>query len=218
LRQKTLAIRRKASSGSALALLLFDEETTQAAIKLSWPEIESEAQAAALFANIQRRVLAQPRVSLGATFPAVAATFITNDWFAAQLQVRRLLPRIARYEALEEEARAQLRGYMNEGLVQEGEVTLQVGASGLAIRLQADSIMGAASRGLMPFLVPNGWPVSRLGQCRLKDCARYFLRPGLQRGRRAVFCRPEHGYITHTREFDERQRELRSRRSAARKK
>ena len=198
--QKTLQPRREKSAGIAVTALLFDEDTTRAAINLGAVDVRTEEQAAQLFSKVRRKVLGQSRAAL-----AGDATFRTWDWSVAQNQVRRLLPGIAKFDGMRQQDRVDLFDALNEGLVLDGQVTLQVTKHGLAFRLQSDSILGAASRGLMPFLVPNGWPANRLGQCRAKGCGRYFLRPDGQRGRKAVFCSPGHATKTHVREHRERQ-------------
>lgn len=186
-----------------MTVLLFDEEVTKAAIDLAADDVTTEEAAAELFANLRHRVLEQPGIRIGRAQMA-RPTFITNDWWVAQQQVRRLLPKIEKFDTLTVSQRAELLSAVNEGLILEGQVTPQATKQGVAIRIQSGSMVGAVSLGLLPFVVPNGWPTIRIGKCRLKECGKYFLRPDGQRGRKRVFCEPKHAGITHVREFRER--------------
>jgi hypothetical protein len=185
--------------------LLFDEELTSAAIALASDDLTTEAQAAALFSTW--RAINQPAFRVDGNILMPAGTFSATDWYVAQQQVRRLLPRIAAFDTLARSARDALYAAINEGLILDGHVTLQASRDGLGLRLQKATILGAISFGLLPFVVPEGWPASRLGQCRLEKCGRYFLRRDGQRGRKQVFCKPPRtcASVTHVREYRERE-------------
>jgi hypothetical protein len=196
--------------------LLFDEVLTTAAIALASYEPvteegkkltveEAEAGAAALFSSW--RAINQPAFKVGGDTIMPAGTFSATHWYTAHLQVRKLLPQIAKLDTLTKPARDDLFHALNQGLILDGQVTLQASRDGLGLRLQNATILGAISFGLLPFVVPEGWPASRLGQCRLETCGRYFLRRDGQRGRKQVFCKPPRtcASVTHVREFRERE-------------
>jgi len=184
------------ATGMSMHSLLFDEGLTSAAIALASYEPareegknftpdEAQAGAAALFSNWC--AINQPAFKVGGDTIMPAGTFSAKDWYVAQLQVRKLLPLIAAFDTLTRLARDALYAAINEGLILDGQVTLQASRDGLGLRLQNATILGAVSFGLLPFVVPEGWPASRLGQCRL--CGRYFLRRDGQPGRIQVFCK-----------------------------
>jgi hypothetical protein len=196
------------ATGMSMHGLLFDEVLTTATIALAGEEVTTQEQAGALFSGW--RAINQPAFKVGGDTIMPAGAFSASNWSVAQLQVRRLLPLIARFDsALTRAARDELFHAVNEGLILDGQVTLQATPKGVGLRLQNATILGAISFGLLPFVVPEGWPASRLGQCRLETCGRYFLRRDGQPGRIQVFCKPPRtcAAVTHVREYRKRERD-----------
>ncbi len=246
---KTLHNRRKAAAGSGVVALLFDEDTTRAAIELANMEDEdinydtekvrasleaadwdmARALAAAdpetaraLAASLRDRTRAEtifsfvkskiestrfPLPNLPRSDPGMEGTLFTADWAAGREIAQKWLPKIAKLESMSVAARRAFIYQVNSYLSLIAQFHLQLTTNGLAMILPQDSIFGATVRGLLPFLLPNGWPSSRLGQCSLKGCGRYFLRPEARRGRVPMYCGPEHGNSAHVRAFRDRQKQ-----------
>lgn len=183
---------------------------TAAAIALAAEDVTTQEQAEALFSDWSalnqpafKIDIRQPDGTVRASTLMPAGTFDASRWDIAQLQVRELLPQIAALDPRDRRARAALCHSINQGLVLDGHVTLLATPEGVGLRLQHTPILGAISFGLLPFVVPEGWHASRLGQCRRPDCGRYFLRRSGHGGRIQVFCKPPRtcATVTHVREF-----------------
>jgi hypothetical protein len=205
LAKKALQNRRRSTAGRSMAALVYSEELSKSTIELASDAVTTEEQATALFADFIRRVRAQPGIKVGRDEFA-KSKFDTFDWPLAQQQVRRLLPQIADYATLSISQKARLMSEVNEGLILEGEVTPLATLDGLAVHVRNGSMVGAASLGLLPLVLPDGWAY-RLGKCRLEDCGKYFLRDAGKRGRQGSFCTSKHAVLMHVRAFRERNKE-----------
>lgn len=246
---KTLHNRRKQIAGSGVVALLFDEDTTRAAIELAnmedgaidydeevvraaleaadWdmaralatadPETardltasrRDDDRAEAIFSVVKRKIESTrfPLPNMPRSEPGMEGMLFTKDWGAGRKRARKWLPKILKLESISVGARRAFQYEMNSYLSEIASIHLQLTSNGLAVIVPWDSIFGATVRGLLPFLLPNGWPSSRLGRCALKSCGRYFFRPEARRGRVAMYCEPAHGNSAHVRAFRDRQKQ-----------
>lgn len=180
---------------------LFDEKLSAAVLVLAGPDIATEADAETLF----RRELngGKPFSQLTMASPLSGQTFATHDWDDAQDWLRKWLPRILEAPRLAESGAAALARELNEALALSNVGTLRLGRRLGEFELTLDSghesFLGAAMRGVLPFLLPYGWQ-RRLGRCELKGCARWFLRK-YQTGPRQQYCSEEHAQNARARRY-----------------
>jgi hypothetical protein len=179
-----------------LSLPIFDEDLVRAALALTRAGVTTETQAKEIFQKVAR--------SRGAS----VSTLATYDWDLGQEWVQKTLPQVARFTTLTVTGRQRLLTDLNERLVAlTDRCDLQVGQEGIEIRSdEFDSIGAACTRALIPFVVPNGWPPSRLGRCQNRRCGIWFLRPSGQRGSVPLYCSARHANSERVMSFRDRRR------------
>lgn len=178
--------------------MLFDERLTVAALKLADSAVQTEKQAAAIFASISAEHVSSRKASSFPIPTELVATFASYDWQMGQQRLQAWLPKIAQLERMTPRQRAKLVNEVDEALWVFGECRIGLGPQGLIIRAESDTIAQAAIRGVLPFLVPNGFPISRLGKCQLETCGRWFLRPH-RAGTVSLYCTPKHSNLARVR-------------------
>lgn len=119
-------------------------------------------------------------------------TFATSDWYAAGVFAQRFLPQVARFERISTIEKNLLLDEFNENLRSLEGMRIQVTRTGLTAVVMHDSVLAVAVRGLLPFLLPDGWPSTRLGICQFEKCSDWFLRPHFQRGSVPQYCSRAH--------------------------
>lgn len=179
---------------------LFDEGTIEAVLKLaSSSDIRTEEQAAELFAHLWAG--RKPW-----SFETDSPTFDTSDWKAGQAFLQRWLPRIAGAHTLRESSAAALARDLSLEISSIGAGEPRVSRGGgsyiLTVYKRDDSIYAASARAVLVFLPDYGW-TSRLGECELKECDRWFLRED-KPGTPKQYCGPNHAWLARARRRKER--------------
>lgn len=169
-----------------------DEPLVEAALKLTSPQVSTEAAAAEVFADIAK---------------AATPPFTTGDWDQAQSLLQQWLPKISTLSALPPSTRARLYADINLRLA--GGIfappRVRLGARGLVLVADdTESIASACLRAVLLFFTADGISPRRLAVCQLESCGQWFLRPRAKRGSVPLYCSPKHANVAHQRAYRQR--------------
>jgi hypothetical protein len=178
---------------------LFDPRMTAAAVALADTAITCEREAAELFAHaaVGRHVLAAHE---SPSLEGDRLEFSTYDWEHGQTLMRKWLPRISRLDTMAASATSALLGELRSALTFMGTVEIDVRARDLHLLVRQDSIGFCAVRGVLPFFLEFGWPPSRIFQCQLATCGKWFLRK-VKAGPQEMYCCSQHQNLAKQRRF-----------------
>jgi hypothetical protein len=192
---------------------VFDVARLEAALRLTVPTIDSEEAARRALQGATRGRKGQVLVlqSSGSSGPRQLRvdipSFMTADWQIARNWLMKWLPHIRSYDGSSPERRREIRDEINAAVAAAGGLEVFVGPEGFEFASQdLTTTFNVAVMAVIPFLVPEGWETSRLGQCRYRNCQRWFFRPPPRRGSVAEYCSPSHASTERVMRFRDKSR------------
>jgi hypothetical protein len=151
-----------------------NERLLEAVLRLTPSAVQTDVEAAS--------AIGVDRVGLGDMW----VWMLADDWLPARQLLNGWLRRLV---GSGKTAKSNRKGVLAEinGVLFAHPINARVGESGLELDIPR-TVTAACAVALLPFLLPGGWPTTRLGQCRYRQCGRWFLRPPPQRGTVAEYC------------------------------
>jgi hypothetical protein len=179
--------RRKVRSRAVPKLPLFDEVLINAALELADGAVTSADDVRRALTPLLETIVSRDRNKIRG--PEFTITLL--HWKTALRWIRRLLPRVRGYGSASPAEKQDVRAAVNAELrLWLFDTPFQAGPDGMELDLVNGlwSVWLICSLAMFAFVVPEGLNPNRLGQCRYRNCGKWFLRPPAKRGCVAEYC------------------------------
>jgi hypothetical protein len=188
-------LHRQRGDASHVSLALFDETLIQAALELASEHVTSEEAVQAAMEPLRRKITSERTDELR----GISLVIVIEEWADAQDWLRRMLPRVRRYQTASATERARIRQSINacaDASLYRGYFSVRAGPERLELYTMnfVWTTWVVVVLAMLAFVVPEGIAPTRLGKCLYRNCGKWFLRRPPKRGSVEEYCpKTSHG-------------------------